>query len=174
MTVSGSNGEGVFPPTIADAVKIAVENTFSAICGEKPTHQANGQQVCNGPCVAGIISFIGGMPRMSLTLVLTQDTAPALAHKFTGMEIPFDTPEMGDAVGELVNVLAGEVVAQLDSRLVKAQMSLPTVVRGNPLELMSESRVAVNRLDFTTKQGRFWLRLAFAIPRQELGRLPGA
>ena len=172
MTASGSNGQGVFPSVIADAVKVAVENTFSAICGEKPTHQANGQQVCDGSGVAGIISFLGDMP-WSLALVLTQETAPALAHKFTGMEITFDTPDMGDVAAELVNVLAGEVVAQLECRQIKAQISLPIVARGTPLELMPERHMAIDRMHFASKQGKFWLRLASALPGEALARLPG-
>ncbi|HLJ96562.1 MAG TPA: chemotaxis protein CheX [Gemmataceae bacterium] len=171
MTDSRSPGGG-FPSAVANAVKTSVENTFSVICGEKPIHQANGHDAGNCPCVVGIISFVGGIP-WSLSLVLPEETAPALAQKFTGMEIPFDTPDMGDVAAELVNVLAGEVTAQLDRSQIKAQMSLPTVARGKPLELMGERRAAVERLDFTTKQGKFWLRLISTGSGQSLARLPG-
>src|SRR5947207_8601304 len=122
MTAGESNRHKTFPATIADAVTAAVENTFAAICGEKPSRSPNGQPAWNGPCVAGIISFVGAIP-WSLSLVLTQDTAPALARKFTGMEILFDTPDMGDVAAELVNILAGEVVAQLERRHIQAQIT---------------------------------------------------
>jgi CheY-specific phosphatase CheX len=172
MTAAGSNTDAAFPPIIADAVKVAVENTFAKICGEKPAYQSNGSHVSNDSCVAGIISFIGETS-WSLSLILTREAAPAFAQTFTGIEIEFDTPDMGDVAAELVNVLAGEVVAQLAHRRFKAQMSLPTVVRGHLLELIPERREAVKRLDFAAKQGNFWLRLASAIRGQELGRMPG-
>src|SRR5262249_47299656 len=125
-----------------------------------------------GPCVAGIISFFGDMP-WTLTWVLTDKSAPALAQKFAGFEIPFDSKDMGDMAGELVNVLAGEIVAQLDQRRIKSQMSLPTVARGTNLELMPEIGPNVAELDYKSNVGGFWLRLAAAKTGNVLGRVPG-
>ena len=124
-------------------------------------------------CIAGIISFFGNLP-WTLTWVLTDQTAPALAQKFTGFEIPFDSKDMGDMAGELVNVLAGEIVAQLDQRRIKSQMSLPTVARGTNLELMPERGAPnVAELDYSSSQGGFWLRLAAAKSGNIPGRVPG-
>ena len=160
MTATEASPDTTFPPVVADAVWAAVEQTYSAIAGEKPSRQPNEtHSAC--PCVAGIISFLGQSP-WTLSWFLTKDAAPAIAQKFTGMDIPFDSGDMGDVVGELVNVLAGEVVAQLDRRKIPAQMSLPTVARGSPLELMPEKGYGVVQMDYTSSQGRFWLRLAIA------------
>jgi CheY-specific phosphatase CheX len=155
------NGDGSFPPAILDAVKDSVKKTYAAFCGEAPTPVSNGHDHNIGPCVAGIISFFGDQP-WSLSWVLSRETAPVLAQKFAGFEIPFDSADMGDMAGELVNVLAGEVVAQLEQRRIKVQMSLPTVARGGPLELMPERGMNVARLDFKAKEGDFYLRLAAA------------
>ena len=172
MTVTEASPDTTFPPAVADAVRAAVEQTYSAIAGEKPVRQPDGSHaLC--PCVAGIISFVGQSP-WTLSWFLTEDTAPAIAQKFTGMDIPFDSGDMGDVVGELVNVLAGEVVAQLDRRKITAQMSLPTVVRGSPLELMPEKGTDDLQLDYTSSQGTFWLRLMSASKGKcTVHRMPG-
>jgi CheY-specific phosphatase CheX len=81
---------------------------------------------------------------------------------------------MGDMAGELVNVLAGEVVSQLQQRRIKAQMSLPTVARGSPLQLIPEKAFSVARLDFNSKEGAFWLRLAVAKNGKLVARVSGA
>ena len=172
MTVLESSGDGAFPPAVADAVEAAVEKTFAAICGEKPIQQPSGQQTGSCACVIGIISFVGETP-WSLSLALADDTAPALVHKFVGFEIAFDSPDMGDAVGELVNVLAGDVVAQLEQRRIKAQMTLPTVARGSAIQLFPESGTAAVQLDYASKQGSFWVRLMSAKPGQIRDRLSG-
>ena len=112
MTITQPHHDGAFPPAVADAVHVALVKTFAAICGEEPVPQANGSLACSSACVAGIISFIGDV-FWSLSWVLAEDTAPSVVHKFVGMDIPFRGADMGDAVGELVNVLAGEVVAQV-------------------------------------------------------------
>jgi CheY-specific phosphatase CheX len=69
---------------------------------------------------------------------------------------------MGDMAGELVNVIAGEVVAQLEQRRIKVQMSLPTVARGRPLELVPQVGPAVANIEYRSKEGTFWFRIAAA------------
>jgi len=168
MTATEPIAESTFPPAIAEAATAALESTFSAIFGENPTRDLKGSRNSNGPCVAGIISFIGEIT-WSLTWVIPQEIAPVLAQKFTGFEIPFDSPDMGEMAAELVNVLAGDVVAQLEKRCIKAQMSLPTVARGDHLEFTPSKGPGVVYLDFTCTQGNFWFRLVAA----KCGRLTG-
>jgi chemotaxis protein CheX len=161
-----------FPAVIADAVRAAVTKTFSAICGEAPKTHAIDAHIANGDCIAAIIAFIGETP-WSYTLVLTSETAPALAKQYFGIEVPFDSSDMGDVAGELANVLAGDVVAQLEQRGMHAQMSLPTVARGNHLEFMPEKAAGLVRLDYLSKQGPFWLRLMAVTSKFHAIRLPG-
>ena len=143
---------------LTEAVRAAVESTFSAIWGEKPVPSPIGEDASPSTCVAGIISFTGDVS-WSLSWVLTLESAPALIQGFTGFEIGFDSPDMGDAVAELVNVLAGDVVAQLEARRVKAKMTLPIVARGCPLQLMASRNSKVVRLDYSSKLGKFWFGL---------------
>ncbi len=149
MVITDSHRDVAISSAIIDGVKQALETTFATICGEKPIERAHGQPIGSGAYIAGIISFFGEVP-WSLSWMLPQDTASAVMLKFVGMEIAFNDPDMGDAVGELVNVLAGEVIAQLDQRRVKAQISLPTVARGTPLELIPDKGEAALELEYTS------------------------
>jgi len=160
MSNSAINTDAL-PPAIIDAVQASLEKTYAAFFSEKPVLGANGQDRHTGPCIAGIISFLGDAP-WSLAWILSQETAPMLAQKFAGFEIPFDSPDMGDVAGELVNVIAGEIVAQLEKRRIKAVMSLPTIARGSPLQLVPESGPSIVHLEYTSREGTFWLRLASA------------
>jgi chemotaxis protein CheX len=151
-------GVGV-PPAIIAAVQASVDRLQSTFFHEKPLPTPCRREVDNGPCIAGIISFLGDVS-WSLAWILPRNVAPALVEKMAGFEIPFDSPDMGDAAGELINVFAGEVAFQLDQRGIKAQISLPTVVRGSPLELLPGSGPSVVHLQFTLPEGPFWFRLA--------------
>src|SRR5207244_10134077 len=111
---------------------------------------------CDG--VVGIISFMGGLS-WSLMLGLPRETATALALAFAGFEIPFDSADMGDVVGELANVLAGGVSARLDTAGVAAQMSLPTVARGSDVELLLPGGLPSQRLPFASARGQFWVKV---------------
>lgn len=156
MTAAACDNGAQVSPLLTSAVRAAVESTFSAIWGEAPVALAPGQEAKPSACVAGIISFAGDVP-WSLSWAMTPESAPALAKKFTGADFPFDGPDIGEVVTELVNILAGDVVLQLDQRRIKAQMGLPMVARGCPLELMASRNSKVARLDYNSSLGRFWL-----------------
>jgi CheY-specific phosphatase CheX len=158
MISSLPSRHGAVSAAITDAVKAAVETTFAQILGEKPVCKAAAPAV-EGPSVAGILSFVGDVC-WTLTLVMTKDIAPSLARKFTGMDFSFDSSDMGDVAAELVNVLAGDVIAQLERRRIKSKMSLPTVARGDPLVFVPEKGLTVARLDFASRYGNFWFRVA--------------
>ncbi len=96
-----------------------------------------------------------------------------MSRKFTGFDVPFDCADMGDVVGELTNVLAGEVVAQLTRRSIQSQMSLPMVARGNDVELLKPTGTPSRRLEYQSPQGRFWFEICTATSVQRLCRKPG-
>jgi CheY-specific phosphatase CheX len=158
------------PAAIVEAVKASLDRTHAAFFSEKPTLTADQHDSHNDSCVAGIISFVGDLS-WSLSWIIARDTAPQLAQRFAGFEIPFESPDMGDVAGELVNVIAGEIVAQLDQRKIKAQMSLPTIARGSPLELVPGKGPSIINLEYRSREGPFWFRLATAKHRS--ARLPG-
>lgn len=156
-----TTADAALPRGIVDAVMASVENTHSAFFSEKPVLVPVSSEPHTGPCIAGIISFLGEVS-WTLSWILTEQSAPALAARFTGFEIPFDSPDMGDMAGELVNVIAGEVVAQLEQRRLPAQMSLPTIARGNPLELVPGTGPGIVHLEYRSAEGPFWMRIASA------------
>jgi len=64
--------------------------------------------------------------------------------------VPFESSDMGDAIGELANVIAGSVKARLDQRGAKANISLPTVLRGSAVESVHLQNVRAMRQEVRT------------------------
>lgn len=145
----------------SDVVHVSVCSTFESIFGSPPKPTPLVQTSEGQPRVASIISFFGTTP-WAMTLVLPEKTAVAMALKFTGFDVPFDCSDMGDVVGELTNVLAGEIVAQLSRRNVQSQMSLPAVARGNDIDLLKAAGSPVSRLEYESNQGPFWFDVCTA------------
>lgn len=145
------------PSEVIDAACVSIENTLASILGSRPVRTPD-HTTTDGPALIGIISFVGG-EKWSLTMMLTDPVAVTMVEKFCGMALPFDSPDMGDAVGELVNVIAGEVVAQMEKRRMQAKMSLPIVIRGQALELIQERGTAVEHVAYTSSCGPFHVRL---------------
>lgn len=130
-----SSGTTVDPATITNSacVPAAATSIFKATCGLdlRPVElDAELNEV-----VVAVISLMGSV-EWAVFLGLPKPTAVALAAKFAGFEIPFESSDMADAIGELTNIFAGEVKAQLDRKGVKAEISLPSVLRGDNLHLV--------------------------------------
>ena len=132
----------------------AVNNVFNSTCGLTPTLLEN-QPEQQEALILGIISLVGDV-EWSLFLGLPKATAVAVAAKFAGFEIPFDSSDMGDAVGELTNIFAGQVKALLDECGVKANISLPSVIRADNLRMLIQRDAATKRTCFDSPLGKFW------------------
>src|SRR5687767_14689954 len=95
--------------------------------------------------VIGIISFVGDFT-WSMVLGLPHRSAEPIAQKFAGFEIPFDSPDMGDVVGELTNVLAGVISGEMENSNLKVHMSLPTIALGKDFQMSLPENLTSQRL----------------------------
>jgi chemotaxis protein CheX len=173
MSVTVTNQPSAFPEVVADAVRESIASSLGTILGTAPVEGESDPELRSLSRVLGVISMVG---EGSWTVAFTfpEPTAVTLVQQFCGFEIEFAAPEMGDAVGELVNVVAGELVAQLEARQIKAQMSLPMVARGKNVEVMMPAGLPSIDLNYLSEQGAFWVKLIAARPGQSLGRRPGS
>ena len=162
-----------FSKVISAAVRESAAQFFKASCNltfvEKPTAE-------EGTEPAGImaaISFVGN-PSWAFALVAPNSAAVTISKAFAGFDIPFDSPDMGDVFGEVVNVIAGDISARLDRKGMKAQMSLPTVIRGEHVDLHVPSGASTTRLSFAGPKGSCWFKLIEARDMSLMGRKPGS
>jgi chemotaxis protein CheX len=141
------------------ALKGSVTATFQMICGTPPVLLG---ETPEGTVRSGMVAMVSldGDLSWSLTLGLTKESSEAMAKKFSGLDIEFESADMADVVGELVNVLSGDVVARLDALQVGVRMSLPTVARGDRLEIVRPGALSATRMKFSTPQGEMWIGLA--------------
>lgn len=152
------------PPEIyeqlVEGVEYGILRAFSAmfddvaICGEDHQNDAGFDGV------AGLISFVG---KVSWTLAIgfPRATALEMAQKFAGCEIPFESMDMIDVTGELLNIVAGPTSAHLITQGFEAKMGLPSVVRGCDVEVILPDHLA-QRLHFTSRQGAFRAKIVAA------------
>lgn len=173
LAVRSAPASNQFPTPIAEVVEQAVDSVFTSICGQKPKCQrdADGARPWSG--VLGTISFLGD-PAWTMSLMLPEAMAPQLVERFAGFSIPYDSLDMGDVVGELANVLAGDIVARCEARRIEVQMSLPMVARGHDIEMLSPKGLPDVRLVCEVGEGRFWVKLAAAKHEALPGRRPGS
>lgn len=152
---------GLLPPVLLHTTEKSVIDSFTKICGDLVEVPADPTDFTHGMKIDGIISFVGDLT-FSLILVLPRETSETMAKKFAGFEIPFDSEDMGDVVGELTNVLAGVLCGNLEGAAVKTQMSLPTITRGSDFEQLMSDNLISERLYFVAAGSHFMIKLIMA------------
>jgi len=150
------------PAEITELVKESVINTFASISGEEPAFvPTNGDSgKLNG--IIGNIAVFNQKHTLSLMLVLPKDTAVGISENFIGMELPFESDDMGDLIGEISNILAGDVAASIEKVGFRGQSSLPTATRGSDLTLFLPSKPPTEKMKFQGVKGEFWLNMALS------------
>lgn len=142
-------------------IVLGVQGILNSLIGETPEldseQPVEDVMTCNG--VIASISLVGDVD-WALMIHLSETTAPALAERFTGFPIPFESDDMGDAIGELANLIAGEVKVELDHVGIKANISLPQVFRGEGIEVLSLGLHDPLLLVFTTSCGPLSISVA--------------
>lgn len=77
--------------------------------------------------VSGIIGLSGEV-QGSVVLSFEMEPACRIASKFAGEEMTLESPDFADAIGELVNMVAGN--AKKDFAGYKVSISLPSIIIG--------------------------------------------
>jgi chemotaxis protein CheX len=112
--------------------------------------------------VSGIISFMGGIEG-SVIIGLDLGVATYIVKSFAGMEVPPDSPDFADAVGELANMIAGSAKQHLGAT---ASISVPTVIIGKGHSTARMSGVPCVVIPCTTPAGDFAVEVNIKHARQ--------
>jgi len=150
------------PIEIVEQVKKSVINTFASICGEEPLYIEKPDK--SGPLngMIGNIAVFNTEKTLSLMLAIPKETALSLSEIFIGMELPFESDDMGDLTGEISNILAGDVAANIEKVGFRGQSSLPTATRGSDLTLFMPNKPPTEEMKFSGSTGEFWLNMALS------------
>ncbi len=139
----------------AESVCQATEQVMQMTCGIEVTPTEGDPQAEQTDMIIALISIVGDVD-WAVFIGLPAQTATSLAMKFAGFEIPFDSPDMGDAVGEMTNILAGQVKALLDAKGVNADISLPSVMRAKGIHLLIQKGGQCLKRCYESPLGQFW------------------
>lgn len=153
------------PKEIVDIVKESVINTFGSICGDNPVYEGDLSETepLNG--IIGNIAVFNPELTFSLMMAIPRETALNLSEVFIGMELPFESEDMGDLIGEIANILAGDVAANIERVGFRGQSSLPTATRGSDLTLFMPNKPPSVKMKFSSPTGDFILNMAISESR---------
>ena len=122
-----------------------------------------------GDGIVGIISYTGDITWIMM-MSFPKDCTASLFARFAGFELDYDSPDMGDVVGEMANILAGNIVGCLQEKGIKCAMSLPTLVRGYNVEPMPPRDLPSKKLIVTMPEGIVIVNVVGAKPGMFYGQ----
>ncbi len=93
--------------------------------------------------ISGVIG-LAGMYKGVLAIHIPVDLACAITANFLGMDVREINEDVEDAVGELANMLGGNVKTILSERGSDIELSLPTTITGKEYDF--QTRKAVERI----------------------------
>lgn len=143
---------------LVEQTEKAIVDTFAKICGSELTLDADFRDWTNRQGIVGAIAFVHDLG-WSLALILPSNSAESIARKFAGFEISFDSADMEDVAGELVNVLSGVLSGNLEDAGIASKISLPQVARGAISKLMMPDALISERLYFSSNEHDFWVEI---------------
>lgn len=133
-------------------VEIAIEDVFRTMLKLEMHRHEGSQKWLNGEAhIAGGVGFIGG-----LTGVVYLYLGAGFAHQVTlsmiGMEpAEADAEELiNDAVGEIANMVVGQVKSKFVERGVECQLTIPSIVRGSHFAIESVKNTTCSYCYFST------------------------
>jgi len=144
----------------------AVHDLFNMMLGCKASRGALGLTKKGGESrdIRDIMALIGfsGPARGTVALVFPITTALAMVSKLVGKEEKVVDETVLDAVGEMVNIVAGGAKAKLHKgEGTPIDLGLPTVVRGHSYMVAYPSHSVWLDVPFTSDLGPFNLRVNF-------------
>lgn len=103
---------------------------------------------------------ISGQAKGAVCLSFALETALAIVERFVGVEASRATPEVLDALGEVVNIVAGSTKSKINMGL---NMGLPNVVHGIDHKIDFPTNSHPIRLHFDSGLGPFVVDFGFVV-----------
>lgn len=141
-----------------------VENAFKEImqsmCNISLTNieEASNDKSAEEGIIIAVISLVGAV-ELSIFIGLPKESAENISEAFCGFPIPFESEDMGDAVGEVANIAAGTVKTNLHRIGIEANISLPNVLRAKSLEVLVTGESKSNKQCYSSPLGNLWTGL---------------
>lgn len=108
--------------------------------------------------VSAIIGLAGDIVG-AVVLSFKRDTAISIASRFSGQSHLGLGKEVLDAVGEMVNIIAGN--AKKDLTEFRVEISLPGVITGNKYKINWPQGIPVITIPFESEAGSFTVNVSF-------------
>jgi|Deesub1362B_J571_1020462.scaffolds.fasta_scaffold03973_5 chemotaxis protein CheX len=116
--------------------------------------------VFTGKFLVSMIGFVGTVSGL-LAFFCSRSFALTLAKRLLGMPFPSVTQEVRDALGEIANMIAGNIKKHCEEQGHFIQISIPSVLEGDNFNLSRRPDTVFSRLlQFESELGNFFIQIS--------------
>lgn len=108
--------------------------------------------------ISGVVGLAGKYKGV-LAIHLPNSVAMAITSSFLGMDVEEINEDVEDAVGELANMLAGDIKTVLSDKGRDIDLSIPTIISGHEYTFQSTKEVDSFIIPFSGSCGKFRIEL---------------
>ena len=110
----------------------------------------------------GVIGLTGGAIGIA-AICVSNDAAINICERFVGSRPTEVDVEVIDAVGELINMIAGNAKSQLEA--YELSISLPSIIRGREQAIEFPQQINPICIPFSSPIGNFIIQIGFSVPK---------
>ncbi len=140
-----------------ECVPEALQDVLAKACSLDLVSEPEAESVRRGEIVLGMIYVLGDV-QWSVVLGFSRTTAEVVASTFAGYDVSADELDLGDAVGEIANMVGGRLKGLLSAHGLSVAVSLPTVISAVEFHMLLQRRrkSAAEYVHFDSTAGKLW------------------
>lgn len=151
-------------PDLGHEVIAATQDVFSTmlmldVAGEDLTAQGKRQIQSNITSMIGLGGGIRGM----LAVHCPAKVAKSITSQFLGMEVEELDADVKDAIGEIANMIAGNLKISFAGAGVAVELAIPTSVIGESFRVTGITGATRHYISFQLESGSFWVELLYVL-----------
>ncbi len=138
---------------------VHVLQTIAGINAEKGKPFLKKDNTARGD-VSGVIGLAGDMNGI-ISVTFTEKCILHIVSGMFGEEMKELNDEIGDAVGEIANMISGQARQKLEIQGTNLQAAIPSVVMGKDHKISHLTKQPIIALPFVTAGGEFTIEICF-------------
>lgn len=108
--------------------------------------------------ITGLIGF-AGTHKGAIAIHIPNQVALDITSNFLGMDVEEINEDVEDAVGEIANMIGGDIKGYLSENGRDINLSLPSTISGAQYDFQSNKNADIFMLAFNTASGQFLVEL---------------
>ncbi len=123
-----------------------------------PTYGVDGTISSNLTSMLGLGGDIRGM----VAIHCQEDVAKLITSEFLGMDVNSLDEDVKDAIGEIANMVAGNLKMSFEKDDVDIQLAIPTSVIGTNFKMSGFSKANCISIPFSIDAGKLWVEFKYS------------